>query len=206
MESPTSKRKEREKEARKEAILEAAARVFSRKSFYEATLDEIAAEAELAKGTLYNYYKDKQDIFLSLVEKGLADFQSLLEEAISAGGPLRDLLIRCFEASLKIVREHQYMYRLMLTAGGHLSETERANVMEEWHNQSIIAARRLADALATVPETSRMSERERFVGAQLVFSAVHILHHRQMMEQEKGSLKQEIEDFVRLLCRALTVE
>ena len=63
MEKPTAKRKEREKEARKHAILEAAARVFSRKNFGEATLDEIAIDAELSKGTLYNYFKDKQDLF-----------------------------------------------------------------------------------------------------------------------------------------------
>jgi len=206
MDKPTSKRKEREKEARREAILEAAARVFSRKSYYEATLDEIATEAELAKGTLYNYYEDKQDLFLSLVEKGLADFQSRLEEVLSGGGSLREVLSRCFEASLEIVRDHQYMYRMMLTAGAHLSEKVRADVMDNWHNQSILSARRLSEAFALLPETSKLSKKDRFTGAQLVFSAIHVLHHRQMMENERGSLHEEIGNFVRLLCRALTVE
>ena len=46
-------RKEREKEARKNLILDAAERVFQAKSIQNATMDDIAHEAELAKGTIY---------------------------------------------------------------------------------------------------------------------------------------------------------
>jgi AcrR family transcriptional regulator len=206
MEKPTTKRKEREKEARREAILKAAARVFSKKNYYEATLDEIAAEAELAKGTLYNYYKDKLDLFLSLVDGGTRQFQSELDRAYARGGTLQELLTRCFETSLQVVRDHKYMYRMMTTAGAHLSEQVRSEVIENWHNQILIAARKLADIMASNPETSRLSEAERLAGAQLVFSAIHILHHRQMIENISGTMQEEIDNFVRLLCRALNLE
>lgn len=206
MDKPTIKRKEREREARREAILDAAARVFSVKNYFEATLDEIASEAELAKGTLYNYFEDKQDIFLSLIERGLYQFQQSLIATISSGGELRDILVRCFEVSLEVVRDHKYLYRLIITAGAHLSEKVRSDAMIKWHDQSIIAAEELAEALASVPETSKLSPSERLTGAQLVFAAVHSLHHRQMIETDPGSLKEDIDNFTRLLCRALTVE
>lgn len=206
MDKPTIKRKEREREARHEAILDAAARVFSSKNYFEATLDEIASEAELAKGTLYNYFKDKQDIFFSLIDRGLLQFQQALIDAMASGGELRDLLVRCFEVSLEVVRDHKYLYRLMITAGAHLSEKVRSDVMIKWHDQSLIAAERLAETLALVPETSKLSSAERLTGAQLVFAAVHSLHYRQMMEAEAGSLREDIDNYTRLLCRALTVE
>lgn len=65
MEKPTIKRKEREKEARREAILNAAASVFVRKGYYEATLDEIATEAEMAMNVLMRFFpRPETDILI----------------------------------------------------------------------------------------------------------------------------------------------
>ena len=206
MDKSTSKRKEREKEARREAILKAAATVFSHKSYHEATLDEIAAEAELAKGTLYNYYRDKQDLFFSLVDRGLGQFMQNIETQIATGGTLENLLSRCFTTSLQIVKDHKYLYRLMLTAGAHLDEKVQGQVMENWHKQTIKGAEKLAQAFAEMPEMSHLTPSERSIGANLVFSAIHSLHHRQMIERDAGDLSEDIENYVRLIVRALTSE
>lgn len=59
-------RKEREKERRRQQIMVAAKRVFSRKSFNKATMEDIATEAELSPGTIYLYFKNKEELFASL--------------------------------------------------------------------------------------------------------------------------------------------
>jgi AcrR family transcriptional regulator len=59
-------RKEREKERRKQQILVAAKRVFSEKGFNKATMEDIAHEAELSPGTLYLYFKNKEELYASL--------------------------------------------------------------------------------------------------------------------------------------------
>jgi AcrR family transcriptional regulator len=59
-------RKEREKERRKQQILVAAKRVFSNKGFNKATMEDIAHEAELSPGTLYLYFKNKEELYASL--------------------------------------------------------------------------------------------------------------------------------------------
>jgi AcrR family transcriptional regulator len=64
-------RKEREREARRSAILDAAEFVFKLKGFTYATMDEIAKKAELAKGTIYLYYKSKEELQIGLVMRGL---------------------------------------------------------------------------------------------------------------------------------------
>ncbi len=59
-------RKQREKEQRRKEIMDAARIVFSAKGFNRATMEEIATEAELSPGTLYLYFKNKEELHTSL--------------------------------------------------------------------------------------------------------------------------------------------
>jgi len=59
-------RKERERERRRQQIIVAAKRVFSKKGFNRATMEDIAHEAELSPGTLYLYFKNKDELYASL--------------------------------------------------------------------------------------------------------------------------------------------
>jgi len=59
-------RKERETERRRQQILVAAKRIFSEKGFSNATMEDIAQEAELSPGTLYLYFRNKEELYASL--------------------------------------------------------------------------------------------------------------------------------------------
>jgi AcrR family transcriptional regulator len=59
-------RKERERERRRQQIIVAAKRVFSDKGFNRATMEDIAKEAELSPGSLYLYFKNKDELYASL--------------------------------------------------------------------------------------------------------------------------------------------
>jgi len=60
-------RKEQITEYRQKQILDAALSVFSKKGYGEATIPEIAREAGVAVGTIYNYYESKHDLLVSLI-------------------------------------------------------------------------------------------------------------------------------------------
>jgi AcrR family transcriptional regulator len=62
-------RRAREGTARLDAILAAAEKVFARDGYQQARMDDIAGTAELAKGTLYYYFKSKDEIFARLLER-----------------------------------------------------------------------------------------------------------------------------------------
>ena len=62
-------RREREEQARLSTILEAAERVFAANGYYQTRMDDIADAAELAKGTLYYYFKNKDALYLHLLER-----------------------------------------------------------------------------------------------------------------------------------------
>jgi TetR/AcrR family transcriptional regulator len=63
-------RREREKENRRQDIIDAAERIFFAKGLDAATMDEIAEEAELSKGTLYLYFKSKEELYLQIHLRG----------------------------------------------------------------------------------------------------------------------------------------
>jgi AcrR family transcriptional regulator len=59
-------------DAKRSAIMTAAVRLFSRKPFHEVLLDDVAAAAKVGKGTLYLYFKNKEDLYDSLVLEGFS--------------------------------------------------------------------------------------------------------------------------------------
>ncbi len=63
-------RKERERIARREFIIDAAENLIDRIGIESITMDMIAAEAEVGKGTLYLHFKSKKSIFLAISERG----------------------------------------------------------------------------------------------------------------------------------------
>ena len=77
-----AERKEREKEQRKNDIVDAAERVFFDKGHENATMDDVAEEAELSKGTLYLYFKNKEDLYLAIHLRGNRILHSLFEKAV----------------------------------------------------------------------------------------------------------------------------
>jgi AcrR family transcriptional regulator len=83
--SITVSRRAREKKERRAAIVDAAERVFFRKGFEAATMDEVATEAELSKGTLYLYFKSKDELFIALSSRVIGQMVERFEEI--AGGP-----------------------------------------------------------------------------------------------------------------------
>jgi len=102
-----TERKEREKEHRKEEILDAAQKVFFEKGLMVATMDEIAEAAELSKGTLYLYYKSKEDLYLGVMMRGMETLYSMCENIIASDSSIVQKLVKFIE----IYKEFYYTNR-----------------------------------------------------------------------------------------------
>lgn len=75
-------RKEKEKLARKNAILEAAKEVFFKQGFQATTMDQIAEVAELSKGSLYLYFPTKEELYVAIHIEGLQILLERFQEAV----------------------------------------------------------------------------------------------------------------------------
>jgi AcrR family transcriptional regulator len=93
-------RRQRRIARRRQEILAAAARVFANKGFAQATTREIADEADLAEGTLYNYFGGKRDILLAIARETETPMMAALQDI--EGLDDRTAMITMFERALNI--------------------------------------------------------------------------------------------------------
>jgi len=84
----TAQRRAREKARRQQEILEAAREVFFEKGIHQATVDDVAARAEISKGTVYLYFQSKESILAHLLLEGLSILLLQLETAYAPQEPL----------------------------------------------------------------------------------------------------------------------
>lgn len=75
-------RREREKLRKNQEIIEASIKVFSGKGFYEATMHDIAKVVEMGVGTLYQYFKSKDDLYYNAILYKLNEFHNFYEEKL----------------------------------------------------------------------------------------------------------------------------
>ena len=136
-------RKERERLAHRREILAAAERVFVRKGYHGATVEEIAREAEFAVGTLYNFFKGKDDMYEEVVADLMSDYFARFEgrvlsqdDPVAAIGALVELRLTHFD-------EHRGFARVFLETmpGGRLGMTgavpERCAGMPDRHMELV---------------------------------------------------------------------
>ena len=81
--------RERQREERAALILGAAQDVFIEKGYYDASIDEIAARAGIAKGTVYLHFASKEDLVVALVEQQIIGFLALFDQVIGEATTVR---------------------------------------------------------------------------------------------------------------------
>lgn len=99
---------------KEERIMAAAEQVFSRKGYTQATLDEIIKIADTGKGTVYKYYKNKENLFYSLVmrknEPFLLTLQAIEQEDIN----LEQKMMRYFTTLVSFMHENAVIWQVLL--------------------------------------------------------------------------------------------
>jgi len=122
--APAKKRSVREsvregtRGAYREAILSAAERVFVRAGYYETRMAEVAREAGVGVGTLYNYFESKEQVFSAMLDAQHEQFWQGLERAIEGEDDpvacLRHLVVTTFEH----LEQHGALFAILMERGG----------------------------------------------------------------------------------------
>lgn len=92
----------RRREEKYQRILDASLKVFSQKGFFEAKISEIAVEAGVADGTIYLYFKNKDDLLISLFEAKLEEINEGLRKALGSVTDPHDGLKRVIQYHLNL--------------------------------------------------------------------------------------------------------
>lgn len=107
-------RRERLKREREERILDAAAAVFAEKGYHGATIREIARQADVADGTIYNYFDSKFDLIIRILSR-IAELERLPAELTDGlRGDPREFFVAAFRERLDRIEHGEEMLRAVL--------------------------------------------------------------------------------------------
>ena len=192
-------RKEREKERRRQQIMVAAKRVFSERGFNKATMEDIAQEAELSPGTLYLYFKNKEELYASLSLRILQYLLIRVEHVIDEkdAGPDQKL-----ESLMEAMYDVYEFDPLIIINMFHLQSSETLkNLSPELMEQIKTLSRKSLNSIAKIfrdgVEQGLFIDRHPVAMADTfwaLFSGVVLwLTSKKIIDEEKDYLKQTLE-------------
>lgn len=111
-------RRQRERQHHKQEILSAALRLFSARGFHDVSMQEIAAEAEFATGTLYHFFPSKEALFHELVRDCGERITENLVAALDAPGTEAERLANYLRSLPGQIEEHALLLRLYISEVG----------------------------------------------------------------------------------------
>lgn len=130
----TAERREREKEQRRNTILNAAETVFFSKGINLATMDNVAEEAELSKGTLYLYFKSKEELFLGIACRALTLLKRMFEEAVNSKPTGLEKVRAIGEAHYHYSQQYpQYFNMVVHYETSQIDQVEFDSVLQQCH-------------------------------------------------------------------------
>ncbi|HOJ13550.1 MAG TPA: helix-turn-helix domain-containing protein [Deltaproteobacteria bacterium] len=151
-------RRERERNARIQGILQAAKKVFFSKGYLKTTMDEIALEAQVSKPTIYQYFKTKDELYSALMLPFLEEFGAHFETIsrrlergrYASGSKLVKDLFRAFEKSFEACPDSLRVANTFFQNTdliGELEESTRLAISSRGRYDFELARRLLAKAM-----------------------------------------------------------
>ena len=119
---------------RREQIMHAAEKLFTSRRFHEITLDDIVHEAGIGKGTIYTYFKDKDDLFFQVAVSGFDELCDLLQNRVPEDAPFRDQLLQAVIAISSFFARRRQLFRMIQTEDARMSFSH-GRMREEWRRK-----------------------------------------------------------------------
>ena len=113
----TRTRKQALTDLRRREILAAAIKVFGKKGFADTSVDDVASAAKIAKGTLYLYFRSKEDIYATALQQAIRELHTLIAEQLTTARGVRQKLSIIVSARLEFWMDQKNLYRLIITVG-----------------------------------------------------------------------------------------
>ena len=134
--SDESPSRERLTEERRNQILDAAARLFAHKGYKGATIREIAREAGVAEGTIYNYFDSKHDLLISLPQRISWPMVSSFVKSARRQGPDtvaddEEQMVQLLQASMNSIQQHTDAVKVLLAYIPFMDEEIQAQFLEQ---------------------------------------------------------------------------
>jgi AcrR family transcriptional regulator len=124
----TGARRERRIQRKRGEIINAATQIFAQKGYASATTKDIADQADIGEGTLYNYFPSKREILLAIMDENRVHFNALFSSPNGLAN--RASLVELFDQSIAIVTSRANFLRTILAEAWLNDEVLNTYVIE----------------------------------------------------------------------------
>jgi len=128
-------------------ILMAALKVFSRKGFHQVKVEEIAQEAEIGKGTIYDYFESKEDIYHQIFRLSSERYTSIFQEMQAQGTDLWDKIRVLSLMHIDFFQTHKDMAPFVFDGQSRPLESLNEWLMEQKEQRQELVRKMLAGAV-----------------------------------------------------------
>jgi AcrR family transcriptional regulator len=181
-------------EKRRQMILKAAEKLFARNGFHGTDVEAIAKQAGTAKGTVYNYFENKEDIFLSVLDDGLHELEEQMRlELVNVDDPVEKIK-KGIEIYIYFLADHLHLFKILAGEQAQFGDKFRKRKHEEFfarigHVELIIG---------TAIEEGHLKKVDPFIATTGLFGMINFSVFRGLLLGKKFSARHMTEQITKL--------
>jgi AcrR family transcriptional regulator len=130
-------RKEREYQTHRKEILSAAEGVFAKKGFFSSTMSEIAERAEFGTGTLYKYFKSKDDLYFTLIDEKTDAINHLVKAELSRAASPVERIRKVLGLQFEFVEKNRDFFRIYTSERSRFEWTLKDELGKGIHDKMV---------------------------------------------------------------------
>ncbi len=184
-------RRTREKRIKRDEILRAAKVVFAERGFDGAVLDEIAWLAEFSKGAIYGYFKNKEDLFISLIDEELNKLSKITKAVVESSASPIEKIKALVQRSLAFFESNSEFFCIFMPERGGFTKKQHPKIMKKVLPKYLKDIEMVAQIMAEGIKGGVIKDIEPTALTHILLGLIHSTVGRWMMEGGKGSLKLE---------------
>ncbi len=147
METERVGRKEREYQAHREEILSAAEKVFAAKGFFLTTMSDIAREAEFGTGTLYKYFKSKEELYFTLIDEKVEEINGLVKDELSQKTSAVERIKKVLGLQFEFFERNRDFFRIYISERNRFEWAVRDELGKGLHQKMVAYINILAEVM-----------------------------------------------------------
>ncbi len=178
------KKDDRDKNSR---IIEAATRVFAEKGFFKATVSDVARAAEVAEGTIYLYFKNKDDLLISIFESSMDMFIREMEQELAGVSDVKERLRRLITLHLSLVESHSALAQVL-----HVELRQSTMFMREYKGDKLKQYLKFIQVVIEEGQSQGVFRKDAdpYVLRRTIFGALDEVGLKWVLSKRKGPLEQ----------------
>jgi AcrR family transcriptional regulator len=147
METERVGRKEREYLVHREEILSAAEKVFAAKGFFLTTMSDIAREAEFGTGTLYKYFRSKEELYFTLIDEKVEEINRLVKDELSQRTSAVERIKKALALQFEFFERNRDFFRIYISERNRFEWTVKDELGKGLHEKMVTYINVLAEVM-----------------------------------------------------------